>query len=196
MNTVVYYFLMIMFYSFIGWIFECIHMAITTKELVNRGFYFGPIIPVYGIGLTLVVSLLDKFKDNFILLLVLAILIIGTLEYLISYFMEKIFKIRWWDYSKYRFNLNGRVCLNTMTIFITGAMLITYFLNPLVVNTIITLSVKTKNLIAGTVALLFIIDNIFSLSIVNRYLRKKDKSSKKDKTPEIRKYTKEVLKNK
>lgn len=189
MQYVVFYFIMIMFYSFVGWIFECVHMAITTKELVNRGFYYGPCIPIYGIGLTLIVSLLDRFKSNFLLLVLISILIIGTLEYLTSLWMEKIFKIRWWDYSDKFMNLNGRVCLNTMTIFITGAMLITYFLNPLIVKLINGTSFNIQVIIAIILAILFIIDNIFTLKIVNRFLEHGKKSSKKDKTPEIRRFT-------
>lgn len=60
----------------------------------------------------------------------MTIVLCGTLEYLTSYFMEKIFKARWWDYSKRKFNLNGRVCLGTLVPFGIFGMLLMYVTNP------------------------------------------------------------------
>lgn len=195
MDTVRFYFLMFMIYAFFGWCFECVHMAITTKEIVNRGYCNGPVVPVYGIGLTLVVTLLSRFKSNFLLLFVLAVLIIATLEYLTSVFLEKLFKIRWWDYSNYKYNINGRVCLNTMIIFITGAMLITYFVNPFVVKTINGLSPKASIIISSILLILYLIDNVLSFVVAKKFVKSSD-SKRLDKTPDIRKYTRSLIKRK
>ena len=192
MNYITFYFIQFIIYSFLGWIFECIHMALTTKEVVNRGFLFGPVIPVYGVGLSLIVTFLSKFKNNFIVFLILSILIIAVLEYLISVILEKIFKIRWWDYSDKKFNLNGRICLNTMTIFIVGATIITYLVHPLIYKILISMSVNFRNFLFGVLLILFIMDVVFSVWITKQYL-KNGKSKRKDKTPEIRKYTKKYF---
>lgn len=192
MNYITFYFIQFIIYSFLGWIFECIHMALTTKEVVNRGFLFGPVIPVYGVGLSLIVTFLSKFKNNFIVFLILSILIIAVLEYLISVILEKIFKIRWWDYSDKKFNLHGRICLNTMTIFIVGATIITYLVHPLIYKILISMSVNFRSLLFGVLLILFIMDVVFSVWITKQYL-KNSKSKRKDKTPEIRKYTKKYF---
>lgn len=192
MNYITFYFIQFIIYSFLGWIFECIHMALTTKEVVNRGFLFGPVIPVYGVGLSLIVTFLSKFKDNFIVFFILSILIIAVLEYLISVILEKIFKIRWWDYSDKKFNLHGRICLNTMTIFIVGATIITYLVHPLIYKILISTSVNFRNFLFGVLLILFVVDVIFSVWITNQYL-KNSESKRKDKTSEIRKYTKKYF---
>lgn len=192
MNYITFYFIQFIIYSFLGWIFECIHMALTTKEVVNRGFLFGPVIPVYGVGLSLIVTFLSKFKNNFIVFLILSILIIAVLEYLISVILEKIFKIRWWDYSDKKFNLHGRICLNTMTIFIVGATIITYLVHPLIYKILISMSVNFRSLLFGVLLILFIMDVVFSVWITKQYL-KNSESKRKDKTPDIRKYTKKYF---
>lgn len=193
MNYITFYFIQFIIYSFFGWIFECIHMALTTKEVVNRGFLFGPVIPIYGVGLSLIVTFLSKFKSNFIVFLILSILIIAILEYFISVILEKIFKIRWWDYSDKKFNLHGRICLNTMTIFIVGATIITYLVHPIVYKILISMPTNFKNLLFGLLLFLFILDEMFSMWITKKYL-KNNNSERKDKTPDIRKYTKKILK--
>ena len=185
-----YYFLLFMIYSFFGWCFECIHMAITTKEVVNRGFLNGPYIPIYGVGLTLITVFLSKFKSNFISLLLLSILIIGVLEYFVSYILEKIFKIRWWDYSNRKFNLNGRICLNTMSIFITGAMLIIYLVHPIIDNILINLSNKMTIILFLLLLIMLLIDVIISVVFTIKFSKSKNKSDRLDKTPEIKVFIK------
>ena len=75
------------------------------KRFINRGFLIGPYCPVYGFGVVLITILLQKYTNDVIVLFFLAILICGTLEYATSYFMEKFFNARWWDYSKNKFFL-------------------------------------------------------------------------------------------
>lgn len=192
MYYIKFYFILFIIYSFFGWIFECIHMALTTKEVVNRGFLFGPVIPVYGVGLSLIVSLLIKFKSNFIIFLILSFILIAILEYLVSFILEKIFKIRWWDYSDKKFNLNGRICLNTMIIFIIGAIFITYLVHPLIYKVLISLPSSIQTIIFIILLILFVLDVTFSVWITKKYL-KNNKSKRKDKTPDIRKYTKKYF---
>lgn len=105
-------FLWLMIYSFFGWIYESILCSITSGSLVNRGFLNGPVCPVYGFG-ALVVILAFWREPNIQVwnLFFSSMVLTCTLEYLTSWAMEKLFHARWWDYSQYRFNINGRVCL-------------------------------------------------------------------------------------
>ncbi len=105
-------FLWLMIYSFFGWVYESILCSITSGSLVNRGFLNGPVCPVYGFG-ALVVILAFWREPNIRVwnLFFSSMVLTCTLEYLTSWAMEKLFHARWWDYSQYRFNINGRVCL-------------------------------------------------------------------------------------
>ena len=85
---------------------------INKKRFVNRGFLIGPICPIYGYGVLLILLLVGN-KGDILAVFLKSILICSLIEYFTSYFMEKLFKARWWDYSKRKFNLNGRVCLGT-----------------------------------------------------------------------------------
>ncbi len=134
-----------------------------TKKLVNRGFLLGPYCPIYGAGGILITILLKEFIQLPILLFFMAILLCGTLEYLTSLVMEKLFHFRWWDYSNKKININGRVCLDTVIPFGLLGMLITYITNPFFLNEILyNLSDKSLNILFYSLASIFIVDNIIS----------------------------------
>ena len=107
-------FILFMFYSIFGWVLEVLGKLIECKRFINRGFLIGPYCPIYGVGAILITALLGKYQDDIIALFIMAIVLCGTLEYLTSYVMEKVFHARWWDYSQRKFNINGRVCLYTI----------------------------------------------------------------------------------
>ena len=124
------YFLLFIIYSILGWIMEVINAIFTLKRFVNRGFLIGPYCPIYGCGAVLITVLLGRFKSNPIIFFIMSILLCGTLEYLTSYIMEKFFNLRWWDYSEKKFNIDGRVCLETLLPFGILGIVIMYISNP------------------------------------------------------------------
>ena len=103
--------------SFIGWVWECTYNAVKQHRWENRGFLFGPVIPIYGVGtvgMMIIVRLLPTLAaDDVSLWKVFLISVVGSaiLEYLTSYFMEKLFHAVWWDYSDMPLNIHGRICL-------------------------------------------------------------------------------------
>ena len=104
-------------YSFCGWIWESLICPIATGHKIhNSGFLAGPCIPIYGSGAIVVCALFPVSKD-WSLIFIEGAIVACTIEYLTSYFMEKMFHARWWDYSQMRFNLNGRICLEGFFIF-------------------------------------------------------------------------------
>ena len=109
--TVETYLLLFFIYSIGGWLMEVIGKLIEKRKFVNRGFLIGPYCPIYGHGAILITILLQKYIDDPIALFIMGVVVCSILEYLTSYFMEKIFHARWWDYSRYKFNINGRICL-------------------------------------------------------------------------------------
>ena len=191
------YFLLFMIYAILGWCMEVTCKLIQYKRFINRGFLIGPYCPIYGYGAILITFLLKKYTDDPIILFFMAIIICGTLEYLTSYFMEKIFKARWWDYSQKKFNINGRVCLNTIVPFGLLGLFIMYISNPFFISKIQQLPEIWLNILFWTLLVIYIVDNIVS-GIVIRYVKKTEKIVGKDldNTEEITKKVKEVLQNK
>ena len=105
-------FLWFILYSFFGWVYESTLCSITSRSLVNRGFLNGPLCPVYGFGaLTVILAFWREPDISPWNLFFSSMVLTCTLEYVTSWAMEKLFHARWWDYSEYRYNINGRVCL-------------------------------------------------------------------------------------
>lgn len=119
-------------YGFLGYLCEVAYCSICQKHLVNRGYLYMPICPIYGFGAVLIILAMNPIIDMWYLVLILGILLTSSLEYLTSYIMELIFHMRWWDYSQRKFNINGRVCLRNSLMFGALVMLVMYVLNPLV----------------------------------------------------------------
>lgn len=191
------YFLLFMIYAILGWCMEVTCKLIQYKRFINRGFLIGPYCPIYGYGAILITFLLKKYTNDPIALFFMAIIICGTLEYLTSYFMEKIFKARWWDYSQKKFNINGRVCLNTIIPFGLLGLFIMYVSNPFFISKIEMLPQMWLSILFWALLAIYIVDNMVS-GIVIRYVKKTEKIVGKDldNTEEITKKVKEVLQSK
>lgn len=187
------YFLLFIIYSFIGWVMEVIYAGILDKKFTNRGFLIGPICPIYGIGCLLIIILLKDFKSHPVGLFILAIVIASLLEYFTSYFMEKIFKARWWNYTQNKFNINGRICLETMIPFGLIACLVMYIVNPFILETIYKLPEIVLNISVILFGILFIIDEIISLNIINHYKKTVKKVMQEDHTEDVNQYVKSKL---
>lgn len=127
--AVEYLFLWFLFYSFCGWVYESILVSVQERRPVNRGFLNGPLCPIYGTGAVLGVVVLGEI-DNPILLFVVSAVGACLLEYVTSWVMELLFHARWWDYSHFPFNLNGRICLYGALIFGVGGVVIVDVVQP------------------------------------------------------------------
>lgn len=188
------YCILFFIYSFLGWIMEVTLTLITDKKYVNRGFLLGPCCPIYGCGCILLNLLLHNYTNNILVLFILTMFTCSLLEYITSFLMEKIFKLRWWDYSQMKFNINGRICLETMTPFSILGVLAIKFATPFFITNINKLSEKTILIISIILITLFIIDVIISLTIVFK-LKFVSKNIKKDSTLDIKNAIKKFIKN-
>ena len=188
------YFLLFITYSFIGWIIEIIDRFKVNNKIVNRGFLIGPYIPIYGSCAIVMVLLLHSVKSPTILFLS-CILIASIGEYLTSYIMEKVFHARWWDYSDYKFNLNGRICLiNCLGFGVLGFILIKY-LNNFFYNIYSNFSIITINILFYILITIFIIDLIVSFNVIFKIKNMSLKFVNPDNTNEITKKVRELIKN-
>lgn len=100
-----------MLYSISGWLMESIYRSICEKKIINTGFLHGPYCPIYGFGTVIMIIFLGNIKNNPILLFASGFIILSVWEYLVGIYLEKIFHQKYWDYSKSKFNIKGRVCL-------------------------------------------------------------------------------------
>ena len=195
MDKVYLYFLLFLIYSFIGWIMEICVTFYKSKKIINRGFLIGPYCPIYGYASIIMILYLNHYKDNPLTVFLLAVVICTFIEYIISYIMEKLFNARWWDYSNYKFNINGRVCLiNAFFFGVLGTFLV-YYANPFFENILLKINTNTLNTISLILMILFTTDFIISM-----YATFKLKSSinkiNKDNTEEFKKKFREKIENK
>ena len=186
-------FLLFICYSFIGWLIEVIYEYFVNGKLVNRGFLIGPYCPIYGVGGVIATITLTSHKDSVVILFVMSTVLFALLEYFTSYLMEKLFKARWWDYSNYRFNINGRICLETLVPFGLLGCFAIYIVNPSFKFLFSLANPSTLNIIAIVLAIIFILDLILSLKIISSFKKTALIFLKKDNTEEITKRVKEVL---
>ena len=189
--------LKILFVSFIiysvrGWLMEVICKLIDSKKFVNRGFMIGPLCPIYGVGSISLILLLDNYKNNQLILFLMAILICSVIEYSISYIMEKIFNARWRDYSNKKININGRICLDTMIPFGILGVLVVYFINPFINKLLLKIPINILNILFYSLLIIFVIDFIISFVIIFKF-KNTLKKTEKDSTEEISNKVKEVF---
>ena len=192
MDRYLHLFLLFLMYSILGWIAEVTLAFYMHKKFINRGFLIGPYCPIYGVGVLLIVWLLKKYTDSALALFVLAMFICMVLEYLTSFIMEKLFNTRWWDYSDKRFNINGRICLETAIPFGIGGLIIMYLVNPFFEGILNLIPSKILFILGITLLTIFLIDLGISLKVI-LHINSVDVSKYKDNTELINKKVKEYL---
>ena len=145
--------------SILGYIYELILCYFYTGKVFSHGFLFGPWLPIYGIG-SLIILLINKYKDKPLIIFTLSFLITCILEYTSGLFLLKVFKMRLWDYTNYFLNIDGLVCMLSAFCFGMGGLIVTYLLEPLV-NKILQVFAKEKiTIILNVLSSLFVSDII------------------------------------
>lgn len=100
-------------YSFIGWVWECCFVSARKRRWVNRGFMYGPMLPIYGFGALAVLISTIRVRDSIPLIFLFGMVGATLLEYVTGAVMERLFNVKYWDYSNQKFNLNGYICLTS-----------------------------------------------------------------------------------
>ncbi len=124
-------FLIFISISFIGWSWEVALHLIQTGEMVNRGTFYGPWLPIYGTGALIVLIFCNRFRKNPFMECLTATLLCGGLEYTSAWFLETRYHQQWWSYKGYFLNLHGRICAEGLLLFGAGCCFIVYILAPL-----------------------------------------------------------------
>ena len=117
-------------YAFLGWCTEVAYAALDTGKFVNRGFLNGPVCPVYGCGVLVVIVVLTPLKENFLILFAGSFLLTSIIEFITGFLLEKLFHNQWWDYSNEHFNICGYVCLKFSILWGIACTLIMDVIHP------------------------------------------------------------------
>lgn len=117
-------------YSMAGWIVEVAFVTLTTGRLVNRGFLNGPVCPIYGFGMIGVLLALGPVSDQLLLLFLGGMLLCTVVECFGGWVLDKLFHMRWWDYTGYPFNFHGYVCLGFSVMWGIGVVLVVRVVHP------------------------------------------------------------------
>ena len=164
MNFVVIY-ILFWLYSFLGWVMETVYVSILSKEYKNRGFLLGPYCPIYGSAAILLLTL-RNYQDSPLIVFIVSIFVCSLLEYITSYLMELVYKVRWWDYSDKRFNLNGRICLFNSVCFGLLGMILVCYLNPFFIDIITNCNKQIISIIALIILIITMVDIFLTISIM------------------------------
>ncbi|MEA4922656.1 MAG: DUF975 family protein [Eubacteriaceae bacterium] len=127
MNLILFFFT----FSFVGWIWEVSIHLVRGGVFVDRGTMYGPWLPIYGAGGLIILVGLKKFREKPWLNFILTMVVCGIVEYVTSYILQATAGMRWWDYSGYFLNINGRICLEGLLVFAIGGTVFVYILAPL-----------------------------------------------------------------
>jgi hypothetical protein len=156
--------LILLFFVFaiFGWVWEVSLHLLGDGVFVNRGFLHGPWLPIYGTGGMLILILLKKFRSSVFSTFISIIVLCGLLEYSTSWYMEATLGKRWWDYSNYMFNINGRVCLEALLFFAVGGCALVYLIAPKVDDLLKKIPARGKIPLAVILILLFSFDAYYT----------------------------------
>lgn len=151
-------------YSFVGYLSEVTYCSIGKRRLVNRGFLYGPWLPIYGFGGLIVKVVLSPLYDYPIAVFILAMILTSLVEYIGSWWLEKMFDIKLWDYSKKLLNINGRVCLLNSTLFGIMSLFCLYVADPYLDRLINKIPEDVMHILANIIVVVLAVD--FTLSVV------------------------------
>ncbi len=159
-NNLMTYFLI---YSFLGWVLESIYKTVLEKKLVNSGFLYGPVCPIYGFGALIMLICLKSYSSNILLLFCVGFFILSIWEYLVGLLLEKAFKTKYWDYSSKKFNINGRVCLLNSCFWGLLCVIFIKLVHPPIENIIMQVPIEMLTYNNILLFSIFVIDFMFSV---------------------------------
>ena len=184
-----YYFLLFILYSFGGWIVECIWTYFMKRKLENRGFLFGPICPIYGVGSLICVLLVGPLHLSWPLEFLLMVVLCDVIEYITSVVLEKIYNVRWCDYTTASaLHLNGRISLETSIGFGVGGIFILHLIQPFFSNLLSLLNLPTLLITSGILFIVFVADILLSMIAISN-IKGVFKGGTVDLTAEIKRFS-------
>ena len=168
-----YFFILYFFtYGFFGWCTEVAYAATQQRKFVNRGFLNGPICPVYGIGVGVVVQFLTPFENNLFLLYITSIIVVTVIEGLTGYLMDKLFHHKWWDYTNQPLNIGGYVCLLFSLAWGVACVIIVKVIHPFIHKVLAWIPVKVGIALSVLLGMILVVDIVVTVSAVLKLNRR------------------------
>jgi uncharacterized membrane protein len=150
-------------YCFIGWIIETTYVSVRSLHFVNRGFLRLPLLPLYGSGAIIMLWLSIPVKGNIALVFLFGMAGASILEYITGYLMERLFKMKYWDYTNNPFNINGYVCLGTSIAWGFLTIILTEVVHRPLEWLVLSLSSTVAISLVIVIAVVFLIDTVISV---------------------------------
>lgn len=198
LETLTNYFFIFFIFSIAGWLIEVVLKFIDLGKFVNRGFLIGPYCPIYGLGAFLIVFAINgliKYEHSYALVFLTSLIICGLVEYFVSYYLEKKYHARWWDYSSKPMNLNGRIWIGNLILFGIGGLLIVEVFSPFFLSLFYKMSLRSRTIFSIVVAIIMLSDYVVSYFVM-KLIKVNIEKSKADNTEEIKKEIKILASNK
>lgn len=170
-----------LWYSFLGWCMETVYCSIAERRFVFRGFLKGPICPIYGFGVMVMVLWLQQFTQNFFLFYLIATVSMSAWEYFVGWLLEVTTHVKYWDYSHRRFNLKGRICLGNSLYWGIAAYAAIFWIHPATERLFGHLSTAAQTWLAGGLLALTLADTIITirhLALTAGFLAKAERARK------------------
>lgn len=160
------YFLYFIIFAVIGWLLETCYSFFSLGHFTKRGFLFGPLCPIYGFGALILIMFFSTYKKHNLKLFFYAAIVFSVFEYLVSYGMEALFSLKWWDYTAEFMNLNGRISIFYSFAWGIIAILVINFIYPFFkkkVNLILSkIPYKVQLVVVYTLAVVLVVDFVCS----------------------------------
>lgn len=178
-KTVYWFFL----YGCIGWCVEVVYAAVKEHKLVNRGFLCGPICPIYGFGMVglvysvQLIPLPDSGSMSAVSIFFIGMVLTTAIELVGGWVLYKLYHIRWWDYSKMKYNLGGYICPQFSLLWGLGSVLMIKVVHPLLARGSNPMPFRVMLILDIVLLILFVVDVIVSTAAaigLNKYLSEID----------------------
>ncbi|WP_332490771.1 putative ABC transporter permease [Anaerorhabdus sp.] len=158
-------------YAFLGWCAEVMFHTMITGKWVNRGFLNGPVCPIYGFGMLLILLVLDPLKKNIVLLFVGSVILTSGLEFITGWVLKNLFHLTWWDYSNRPFNLGGYICLEFSIMWGIAGVIIVEIIHPIIQRFIEALPFTVAIFFVVLFSVILILDFIATLATLIGFQR-------------------------
>ena len=160
LSTLVLYFF---FYSLAGWCMETVYCSVLERRFVSRGFLHGPICPIYGVGVLLMILFFRPLAGNILVFYLVSTVTMSAWEYFVGWFLEVTTHMKYWDYSMYRFNLKGRICLWVCLVWGALSYVCIFWIHPPVERAVAALPTTARDILAIVLASAILADAVVTI---------------------------------
>ena len=151
-------------YAFLGWGVEIAYHALKTGHLVNRGMLAGPVCPIYGAGMLMLVVFMEPFHNSWLLSFIGAVVICTILEFIVGWVLRQLFHTQWWDYSKEPFNIAGLICLRFSLAWGAGGTFFVKVVHPVIADVVDCLPSLLLIVVDSAATVLILVDLVVTVS--------------------------------